>query len=153
MYNNIDSAAKGISDYTSRIERMKTTVAFRTEYMFPEFKSYFTLELKPTMDQYYILELVSDPFGRYSTGPRAMNHASRERGLTETYEDKLKFSLEFAKRYGNLAFRMGLIESTGGVGGDFFAFDDRVKFSLDAWNFNSKEPNNEHAHEGDGNTV
>ena len=24
MYNNIDSAAKGISDYTSRIERMQT---------------------------------------------------------------------------------------------------------------------------------
>jgi phospholipid/cholesterol/gamma-HCH transport system substrate-binding protein len=48
----------------------------------------------------------------------------------------------FAKRYGNLAFRMGLIESTGGVGGDLFAFDDRVKFSLDAWNSNSKEPGN-----------
>ena len=38
MYNNIDSAAKGISDATSRIERMKTIVGFRSEYMFPECK-------------------------------------------------------------------------------------------------------------------
>ena len=36
MYNNIDSAAKGISDYTSRIEKMKTVVGFRSEYMFPK---------------------------------------------------------------------------------------------------------------------
>jgi virulence factor Mce-like protein len=32
MYNNIDSAAKGISDYVSRVERMRTTVSFRDEY-------------------------------------------------------------------------------------------------------------------------
>jgi phospholipid/cholesterol/gamma-HCH transport system substrate-binding protein len=41
---------------------------------------------------------------------------------------------------------MGILESEGGVGGDLFAFDDRVKFSLDAWNFNSKEPNNLNTH-------
>jgi phospholipid/cholesterol/gamma-HCH transport system substrate-binding protein len=66
--------------------------------------------------------------------------------VTETYEDKFKFSLEFAKRWGNLAVRLGLIESTGGVGADYFAFDDRIKFSLDSWNYNSKEPGNENAH-------
>ncbi len=35
MYNNIDSAAKGISDYTSRIERMKTVVGFRERVHVP----------------------------------------------------------------------------------------------------------------------
>jgi phospholipid/cholesterol/gamma-HCH transport system substrate-binding protein len=66
MYNNIDSAAKGISDATSRIERMKTIIGFRTEYMFPESKSYVTLELKPKWDQYYIFEITSDPFSNYN---------------------------------------------------------------------------------------
>ena len=66
MYNNIDSAAKGLTDYVSRIERMKTIVGFRSEYMFPQAKSYATLELKPRPDTYYILELTSDPFGNYS---------------------------------------------------------------------------------------
>jgi phospholipid/cholesterol/gamma-HCH transport system substrate-binding protein len=144
MYNNIDSAAKGISDYTSRIERVKTTIGFRTEYTFPEFKNYFTLELKPRIDQYYILELVSDPFGKYSRVETTTTPPGSTI-VTETYEDKLKFSVEFAKRYGDFAFRMGIIESTGGVGADYFAFDDRFKFSLDAWNFNSNEPHNERA--------
>jgi phospholipid/cholesterol/gamma-HCH transport system substrate-binding protein len=88
------------------------------------------------------MELVSDPFGKYSRNETTSTPPGSTI-VTETYEDKLKFSIEFAKRYGNLAFRMGLIESTGGVGGDIFAFDDRVKFSVDAWNTNSKEPHNE----------
>jgi phospholipid/cholesterol/gamma-HCH transport system substrate-binding protein len=145
MYNNIDSAAKGISDYTSRVERLKTTIGFRSEYMFPEVKNYFTLELKPRLDQYYILELVSDPFGKFSRTETTTTPPGNT-VVTETFENKLKFSLEFVKRYGNLAFRMGLIESTGGAGVDYFAFDDRIKFSLDAFNSNSKEPHNERAH-------
>jgi phospholipid/cholesterol/gamma-HCH transport system substrate-binding protein len=143
MYSNIDSAAKGISDYVSKVERMKTTVAFRNEYMFSESKSYFTLELKPKMDQYYIVEVLSDPFGKYDKTVSVNNGVTT---VNETYKDKLKFSLEFAKRWGNLAIRMGILESEGGVGGDLFAFDDRVKFSIDAWNFNSKEPNNLNTH-------
>ena len=143
MYSNIDNAAKGISDYVSKVERMKTTVAFRNEYMFSNSKSYFTLELKPKMDQYYILEVLTDPFGRYDKTVSVNNGVT---SVNETYRDKLKFSLEFAKRWGNLAVRMGILESEGGIGGDLFAFDDRVKFSIDAWNFNSKEPNNLNTH-------
>ena len=66
--------------------------------------------------------------------------------MTETYEDKFKFSVEFVKRWGNLAVRLGLIESTGGIGADYYAWNDRIRFSVDAWNFNSKEPHNENAH-------
>ena len=145
MYNNIDSAAKGVSDYVSKVERLKTTIAFRNEYMFPKSKSYFTLELKPRPDQYYIAEIVSDPYARY-TRTETVTSPPGAATTSETYEDKLRFSVEFAKRWGNLAIRLGLIESKGGVGGDFFAFDDRIKFSLDAWNFNSTEPKNDNAH-------
>jgi phospholipid/cholesterol/gamma-HCH transport system substrate-binding protein len=144
MYDNIDSAAKGISDYTSRIQRMKTIVEFRSEYMFPEAKSYVMLELKPTMDQYYVLGINTDPFSNYE---RIISTATPGgTTVTETYEDKFKFSIEFAKRWGNLAVRLGLIESTGGAGADYYFFDDRIKFSVDAWNYGSEEPDNDKAH-------
>ena len=58
----------------------------------------------------------------------------------------MKFSVEYAKRYGNLALRLGLIESSGGVGADYYVLDDKLKFSLDAWNFDSKELHNKNAH-------
>jgi phospholipid/cholesterol/gamma-HCH transport system substrate-binding protein len=134
MYNNA----------TSRIERMKTIVAFRSEYMFPEAKSYATLELKPRMDQYYIFEIASDPLAKYQRTETVTTPGNTV--VTETYEDKFRFSLEFAKRWGNLALRLGLIESTGGAGADYYAFDDRIKFSIDTWNYGSKEPDNDKAH-------
>lgn len=145
MYNNIDTAAKGISDYTSRVERIKTTIGFRDEYMFPQSKGYATLELKPKPDQYYIFEITSDPFSNYQ---RTETTTTPPGGtvVSETYSDQLKFSLEFAKRWGNLALRLGMIESTGGAGVDYFALDDRIKFSLDSWNYDSKEPGNQNAH-------
>ncbi len=145
MYNNIDSAAKGLSNYVSRVERMQTIIGFRSQYMFPESQSYFSLELKPQFDQYYLFELTYDPFFKYMR-TETINTPPGGTVVTETFQDKFKFSLEFVKRWGNLAARMGLIESTGGIAADYYAFNDKIKFSLDAWNFNSKEPHNEKAH-------
>lgn len=144
MYTNIDSAAKGISEYTSRIERMQTVVGFRTEYMFPKSKSYFSLELKPKQDKYYIFEMTNDPYGKYARTTTTTTPGSSV--TTETYEDRFKFSLMFAKRWGDAALRVGLIESTGGIGGDYFLFKDKMKVSVDAWNFNSGEQQNTNAH-------
>ena len=144
LYNNIDSAAHGLNDYLGRMSQMKTIVGFRTQYMFPQSQSYASLELKPRSDTYYIFEITDDPFGSYTR--TVTTNTPGTTVVQETYENKFKFSVEFAKRYGNLAIRLGLIESTGGVGADYFAFDDRLKFSVDAWNFNSTEPNNLNAH-------
>ncbi len=145
MYNSIDSAAKGLSDYVGRVERMKTIVGFRTQYMFPESQSYATLELKPRPDTFYIFEITSDPFGQYRRTETTLTPPGGT-VVQETYEDKFKFSVEFAKRWGNLALRLGVIESTGGVGADYYALDDRLKFSVDSWNYNSHEPHNENPH-------
>jgi phospholipid/cholesterol/gamma-HCH transport system substrate-binding protein len=148
MYNNVDNAAKGLSDYASRVERMQTIVSFRTQYMFPQYQNYFSLELKPVQDQYYIFEVTSDPNGKFTQSQVAINPPGTFYTV-DTYDYKFKFSLEFAKRWGNLGMRAGLIESTGGFGADWYALDDRIKFSLDAWNFsstNDQEPNNKNAH-------
>ena len=148
MYNNIDSAAKGLNNYVSRIDRMQTIVSFRTQYMFPKFQNYFSLELKPVQDQYYIFEVTTDPFGKFTQTTASINPPGSV-VTVDTYEDKFKFSLEFVKRWGNLALRAGIIESTGGVGADYYALNDRIKFSLDAWNFSTnttQEPHNKNAH-------
>jgi len=144
MYNNIDSAAKGLSDYVGRTERLKTIVAFKTEYMFPEAKSYFSLDLKPVPDKYYTLEIVSDPKGKFVHETQTQSPGTTI--TTDTYQDKFKFSLLFVKRWGNLALRLGLMESTGGIGAEYYLLNDRIKFALDAWDFSSKEPGNENTH-------
>jgi phospholipid/cholesterol/gamma-HCH transport system substrate-binding protein len=144
VYNNIDSAAKGISEYASRVERLQTIVSFRSEYLFPDAKTYFTLDLKPKQDKYYTLEIVSDPRAKFSRTIVAATPGGVV--TTDSYEDKFRLSLLFVKRWGSLGLRLGLMESTGGLGAEYYALDDKIKFSLDAWNFSSKEPGNENTH-------
>jgi phospholipid/cholesterol/gamma-HCH transport system substrate-binding protein len=145
MYNNIDSAAKGISDYTTHFERLRTVLGFRSEYMFPEWKSYFTLDLKPTFDKYYTIEVINDPKNKF-TQTTTTTSPPGTTVVQDTYEQKFLFSLLFNKRWGDFAFRAGLMESTGGFGAAYYALDDRIKFSLDAWNFQSDEPGNLNPH-------
>jgi len=49
--------------------------------------------------------------------------------------DRLKFNAQIAKRYQDLVFRGGIIESSGGVGLDYYLFDDRLKLTLEAFDF------------------
>ncbi len=51
------------------------------------------------------------------------------------HEQKLTFTLQFAKRYGPVAFRAGVIESSGGVGSDLHLFDDRLQVSVSIYQF------------------
>ena len=145
MYTNIDTAAKGIGEVTARLTRLKTIVGFRSEYMFPDVKNYFTLAMMPRPDYGYIFEINNDPYGKYKRSASTTTPPGTT-VVSETYEDKLKFSLMFAKRWGNLAARVGFIESEGGFGGDYYLFDDAVKLSFAAWNFNSTESGNEKTH-------
>ena len=71
---------------------------------------------------------------------------------TETYEDKFKFSLEFAKRWGDPRAPPGIDRVHGRHRRRLLCCSTTgSKFSVDAWNFNSKEPHNEQcACEGDG---
>ncbi|HEY8207719.1 MAG TPA: MCE family protein, partial [Myxococcaceae bacterium] len=50
-------------------------------------------------------------------------------------KDAFKFTAQVAKRYYFATLRMGVMESTGGVGADFNFLDDQLQLKLDAFNF------------------
>jgi phospholipid/cholesterol/gamma-HCH transport system substrate-binding protein len=145
MYSNIDTAARGFSNAIGRLERTRAIVGFRSEYYFPDLKNYFTLAFMPRPDKAYIFEVTNDPYGKY-TRSESISTPPGTVIVNESFEDKFKFSIMIAKRWGNLAARAGLIESEGGVAADYYLFDDRMRVSFDAWNFNSKELGNEKVH-------
>jgi len=47
---------------------------------------------------------------------------------------------EAAKRFGPVAFRGGIIESSGGVGSDLHLFDDRLQVSVSVYQFSRPFP-------------
>ncbi|MCC7201215.1 MAG: MCE family protein [Nitrospirae bacterium] len=139
LYNKLDSALTGVEKYISATDRFRLNLGFRGEYLFDEgdTKGYFSLKLQPRDDKYYLFEVIDDPNGRIKVtdtevtttpGTTVKTHEIRK-------DDKLKFSAQFARRFGDVTFRGGLMEDTFGVGADYHVINDKVKASFDAWNF------------------
>lgn len=148
-YDNLNSTLEGLGNVISRIERFKTIVGFRNEYQFDqdENKGYFSVQLQPRQDKFYLLEVVDDPRGSITKTTRTttVNGVSN---ITEELdiESKLKFSAQFGKRFSDLALRIGLMENAFGLGADFYLLNDDLRFSLDAWDFNSDDPEGQNVH-------
>lgn len=141
-YEKLNSTLTGLDAYFTKILSFKFFIDYRGEYLTrrEETKSYLNLKIQPKPDKYYLLGIVDDPDGFQ----RDTDTITTTNGITTTtHEDKtsdrLKFNVQIAKRYYDLTVRGGIVESTGGVGADYHLFKDRVKLSLDAWDFN-REP-------------
>ncbi|HLB05920.1 MAG TPA: MlaD family protein [Thermodesulfobacteriota bacterium] len=141
-YDKLNSTLTGLDNYFSKVQSFKFFIDYRGEYLTrrEETKSYLNLRIQPKPDKYYLLGIVDDPEGFQ----KDTDTITTTNGITTTtHEDKttdrLKFNVQIAKRYYDLTVRGGIVESTGGVGADYHLFRDRVKLSLDAWDFN-REP-------------
>jgi phospholipid/cholesterol/gamma-HCH transport system substrate-binding protein len=142
VYQNLNTALEGVSGTLGRIQKFKTEVGFRNEYQLDagENKGYFSLKVSPRIDRYYLLEVVDDPRGTI----RLTDKRVTTNGVPVTISEletsqKMKFSALFGKRYPDIGLRIGLMESGFGLGTDFYAHEDRFRFSLDAWDFGSND--------------
>ena len=139
----VGNALDGISNYVDRLVKLQLQVDLRSEWLLSQrgAKTYFGLRLLPRPDKYYIFELVNDPRGG-STQTVEVDSSQVNNGPVTTttttkqiYDNRLFFSLEFAKRYGPTTFRVGIIESSGGVGADLHLLDDSLKISFNLYQF------------------
>lgn len=84
----------------------------------------------------YIAEVVVDPAG---TQKKVITTTQIDGGPIETTQTitndrtKLKFSVQFYKRIGDTAFRLGLFENTGGLAMDVFTWREHLRFSVEAF--------------------
>ncbi len=147
-------AIGGLSEYLTRLTNLNLEASIRADYLFNQAsaKTALAVRIIPRPDKFYLLELVDDPRGLVSTSyiqqnpPSAGNPAvQREVVTTQGY----KFSAQFAKKYGYFTLRLGIIESTGGLGGDFNlpikypylsrSIPDALSVKLDVFNFSVNE--------------
>jgi phospholipid/cholesterol/gamma-HCH transport system substrate-binding protein len=134
---NVEDITEDAGGFVRSITKLQTIVGLRTDYnvLSSAFKSYISVTLLPRPDKFYLIQLVQDQRG-YTTHTKTVTNSSTT-GLgyseTTTTTTGLKFSLEMGKRYGFVAGRFGLIESTGGVGADLFLFNDRLVLSVDVF--------------------
>jgi phospholipid/cholesterol/gamma-HCH transport system substrate-binding protein len=145
LYSALTNAVGGVSNTISAIDRFKTFITFRGEYLerFGDGKGGFYLTLAPRKDKYYILGVVGDPIGHVNV---TETHINGTHIREEKIDHGIEFTAQFAKRFNNTALRIGIVESSFGMGADQFFFDDKLRVYADAWDFETDEYLADNAH-------
>ncbi len=123
-----------IGEYINSLANIELEVSLRGEYMFEDHynKSYFTLDYKPNATRSYIFEAVGmDDYSRMDEFGNLIPPSKHEKS-------KFLLSAEIAKRYDNLRLRAGIIENTGGLGADYYFLHDKLRASVEIFDFNAE---------------
>ena len=135
--DKVESAVSGAADFVSSLTSMETHVDIGTWYNFNRDANTTTLGLKlqPKPDKYYLLEVVDDGGRLERYTERDVENGTIRESVREE-DNQLRISAMFAKRFFDfLVLRVGLIETTGGVGANLFLWDDRVELRTDLFDF------------------
>ena len=79
------------------------------------------IKLASRKDYYYLVELVSNPVMDFSLNTiETYDAAGNQTGIRRqrVYSDAYQFSFQFARRWHDLALRIGIKENHGAVGAD-----------------------------------
>lgn len=147
LYRSLRKVSSEAGKSLDVVGRLRTFMDFRTEYNTEEaeWKGFFDLTLKPKDEMYYVLGVVSDPRGSVKT-TRTVINSGVEKTEEEIEEDKIEFSAQIVRRFQDFALRIGLMESTFGLGADYFFKNDTGRVKFDIWDFGADEAGSDKSH-------
>jgi phospholipid/cholesterol/gamma-HCH transport system substrate-binding protein len=137
--DNVEAITDDAKGFLGTVFGLKAYVGLRSEYnVFAGLaRHYVTVELHTRPDKYYLIELEKGPRGNYPDVTLTFdptvdpNYWVRK----STISDSLRFTFQFAKRFGWLTLRYGIKESTGGIGADVDLkwWNHGLRFSADGF--------------------
>jgi phospholipid/cholesterol/gamma-HCH transport system substrate-binding protein len=138
-FEGVDKAAKKVESSFDKLDKYlasttKSTleVEMKAQSMSKDHytKTHFNLDYSPKPTIHYLVDVVgSDDYRDDGT-----NHPK----TTKLHEKgRYLISAQYAKDFDNLRIRGGIIESTGGVGIDYFMLNRNLKLALEAYDFNA----------------
>jgi len=149
LYNSINNTAKKVEEMVQKVDRVRTFIDFRSEYLTTPsaFTGSLGVTLMPNPEKYYILGVVTTPVGIISTTQyKTTSNGLSPNNYNTTIEQKIAFNAQFARKYSDTVLRFGVTENSFGLGTDQFLFQNNVKLSADIWNFSNYEVNSKYPH-------
>lgn len=143
FFSSGGEAFKKVDKMLSNFTKSELQFGINSHYMFSDeyVKTYVDINYLPDPSTYYMLSVISmNDFTKTDANNNFIEPGTHDRG-------KYFLSAQYGKRYDDLLFRAGLIETTGGVGVDYFAMKDNLKFTLEAFDLNAvNDFRNDRAH-------
>lgn len=136
--NELNRSLSHLNHAIERSRRIQTIVDLNGDYRtaMSSTKTHVGMSIFTRETSGYIAEVVVDPAG---TQKKVVTTVQKDGGPVETTETitndrtKLKFSVQFYKRIGDTAFRLGLFENTGGLAMDVFVWRERLRLSVETF--------------------
>lgn len=144
--DTIDDSLAAFDSFFNRASQTQFSFSLRSEWYGADeaTKNYFgfRIGLGANNDRAFIVELVNDNIGLPIVNTVLTETLAPDGSVIgvdieriSTRDDAFKFSALLAARLNNWQLRGGLMESEAGVGIDLFTFSDRMRLSLDGWDF------------------
>lgn len=134
FFDSGEQAFKKVDKLLSNFTKSELQFGMNTHYMFSDayIKSYVDINYLPDPSTYYMLSVIAAT----DYAQRDGNGDYREPAIHDS--GAYYISAQYGKRYDDLLFRAGLIESTGGFGIDYFDVHDKLKVTLEVYDLNAK---------------
>lgn len=136
---DVSTAIEGISGLVDTANKVSTGVDFNSYYLneVKAAKTSIGVTIQPGLDRYYYIGLITDPAGvveRTNTKTTSAG-VTTDVDETKTYKSKTKFTILYGKNFFDWTLRGGVIENTGGVGLDYNLLHQKLKASVEAYDF------------------
>ena len=131
-----ESTMVKLNNYLDSVTQTRLELGMDAFYLAEDdnFKGGLHVDYMPYYSRHYMLDVISSP--DYEDCDME-NGECVYRGDKEHEKGNWYVSAQIGKRYRDFMVRGGIIESTAGAGFDYFAYHDKLKFSLDAYDFNA----------------
>lgn len=164
--SSVEGGVKSLQDTLGRVGRIQMDLGIKGEYYagmsaqrvdgveVSEGAARATVGLRlipnPERNRFYNVELHDDPRGTKNDKVTVETRTDPATGATQTiitektrYERDFLISAQAGWALDNLALRVGLFDSTGGVGADY-TWNDRIRFTGEAFDFGGKRDDQPH---------
>jgi phospholipid/cholesterol/gamma-HCH transport system substrate-binding protein len=139
--DNVEAITTDAKGFLGTLFGLQSYVGLRSEYNMVSglARHYVSIELHTRPDKFYLIELERGPRGDYPQTTLELDPTMN--GGTDVWvrrsviADRMRFTFQFAKRFGWLTLRYGIKESTGGIGADVEGrwWDRGLRVSVDAF--------------------
>lgn len=139
--DNVEAITTDAKGFLGTLFGLQSYVGLRSEYNVVSglARHYVSIELHTRPDKFYLIELERGPRGDYPDVTLELDPTMNGGGDTwvrkAVIADRMRFTFQFAKRFGWLTLRYGIKESTGGIGADLEGrwWDRRLRLSADVF--------------------
>lgn len=138
----LNTAISGVNNLLDTNNKLSTSIDYHTHYLTSSAgsKSFLSLRIQPGLDRYYEVGIVDDPLGvTESTVTTTTPQGGTSTVVSEDkrFINRLKFNALFAKNFYDWTIKGGIIESSGGLGVDYYMLKKRLRFSMEAFDFDN----------------